>query len=414
MRDRKIRIAALRWIAAAWMGFLVMSPPLCAAGAEETAIGDQTAGTAAEETAGGDQTADAAAEGTAGGNESGAAARAVTTVEYGKLGELLVQGNLDLQQANNNYETNKKNYQKILDSLREEQDYMKFLADKYEDDPEAKASYSANAAILGNSASQVSRRIDSLNGKSQTLSVEKNVDNYTITAQTRMNSYNQMALNVAAKEKSVQAAEASYNAVLKKQLAGAATSADVSAAANRLEKERNLLTSYRQQESQMRFQLLSMLGLPDDGSVSIGKIPEPDLAAIEAVNFEEDRQKAVNNNNSVKNVRHSNAGTTAEIQRKFTEETEAVGNAEVEIDAVYQQMQASKLSYQAARDSYQSAVLNYESLKRRQQAGILTQTEYLEGEASYLQAVSEMGAASMNLYQAYESYQWEVKGIPQN
>lgn len=381
MRDRKIRIAVLRWIAAIWLGFSVMSPVLCAAAAEETD----------------------------GGNED--MAPAVTTVEYEKLSELLMQGNLDLQQANDNYETNKKNYQIILDSLREEQDYMKFLADKYEDDAEAKASYSANAAILGSSASQISRRLDALNGKSQTLSAEKNVDNYTITAQTRMNSYNQLALNVAAKEKAVQAAEASYHATLQKQLAGAATSADVSSAANRLEQERNLLTSYKQQESQMKFQLLSMLGLPNDGSVEIGGIPEPDLAEIDAVNFEEDKQKAINNNSSVKNVRHSNAGTTAEIQRKFTEETEAVGTAEADFHALYQQLQASKLSYQAAQNGFQSAVLSYESLKRRQQAGILNQTEYLEGEASYLQALAEMGAASMNLYQAYETYRWEVKGI---
>lgn len=332
------------------------------------------------------------------------------TVEYDNLSQLLIDGNLDLKQANDNYETNKKNYQEMLESLREEQEYMRFLADKYEDDDAAKASYSANASILGNTASQISKRIELLNTASQSLSVEKNIDSYTITAQTRMNSYNQMILNVAAKEKSVEAAEASYQATLKKQAAGAATVADVLSAADDLEQEKNLLTSYRQQADDLRFQLLSMLGLPDDGTVTIGTIPEPDLAAIEAIDYEADKQTAINNNTSVKNVRHSGAGTMAEVEQKFAREAEAAGTAESEIYSTYQQLLSLKLTYQAAQDAWQSAQISYRSLQLKQKAGMLSQTDYLTGEAQYLQSAADMGAAAMNLQQAYESYKWEVKG----
>lgn len=332
------------------------------------------------------------------------------TVEYDNLSQLLVDGNLDLKQANDSYETNKKNYQEMLESLREEQEYMRFLADKYEDDDAAKASYSANASILGNTASQISKRIELLNTASQSLSVEKNIDSYTITAQTRMNSYNQMILNVAAKEKSVEAAESLYQAELKKQSVGAATAADVLSAADRLDQEKNLLTSYRQRADDLRFQLLSMLGLPDNGTITIGTIPEPDLSAIDAIDYEADRQTAINNNNNVKNVRHSRAGTMAEVQQKFAEEAEAAGTAETEIYSAYQKLLSLKLAYQAAQDAWQSEQISYQSLQLKQKAGMLSQTEYLTGEAKYLQAAADMGAAAMNLQQAYESYQWEVKG----
>lgn len=332
------------------------------------------------------------------------------TVEYDQLSQLLIDGNLDLKQANDSYETNKKNYQEMLESLREEQAYMRFLADKYEDDAAAKATYSANAAILGNTASQITSRIEALNRKTSTLSVEKNIDSYTLTAQTRMNSYNQMILNVVAKEKSVEAAEASYQEALKKQAIGAATAADVLSAADRLKQEQNLLDSYRQRADTLRFQLLSMLGLPDDGTVAIGTIPEPDLTAIDAIDYEADKQTAVNNNSSVKNVRHSGAGTMAEVQQKFAQEAEAAGTAEAEIYSTYQQLLSLKLTYQAAQDAWQSVRISYQSLQLKQKAGMLSQTEYLTGEAEYLQAAADMGAASMNLQQAYEAYQWEVKG----
>lgn len=334
-----------------------------------------------------------------------------TAVEYDSLRQLLIDGNQDLKEANDTYNTNMKNYQEMLQELRDEQDYMRLMAKKYEDDAEAKATYSANAAILGNSASQISKRIERLNSATQTLSVEKNIDSYLLTAQTRMNSYNQMVLNAAAKEKAVEAAEAAYQATVKKQSAGAATASDVLSASDTLEQQKNLLTSYQQQADDLRFSLLSMLGLTDDGSVSIGSIPLPDLSAIDAIDYETDKEKAVNNSSTVKSVRTSSAGTMAEVEQKFAREAEAAGTAETDFYSTYQDVMAKKLSYQAAEDAWESAQITYNSLQLKKSAGMVNQTEYLEGEAAYLQAKAEWGAAYMALRQAYEAYEWELKGI---
>ncbi len=334
------------------------------------------------------------------------------TVEYENLSQLLVEGNLDLQQANDNYYTNKENYQQMMETLRDEQAYMKLMADHYEDeDEEAAAQYKANASILGTTASQMSKRIEALNRKSSTLSVEKNIDSYTMSAQTQMNSYNQMALNVEAKRKAVEAAQSSYEAMVVKQQTGAATADDVLTALDALDQQKNLLSSYEQQAAALRFSLLSMLGLADQENVVIGKIPEPDLAAIDATDFESDKQTAINNDKSVQSARHSNAGTTAEIQQKFKTEAEAAGSAEADITDSYQQLLARRAEYQAALEAYESQLLTYQSLQRKQQAGMLSETDYLQGEAAYLEALAKKETASMTLTQTYQSYLWEVKGI---
>ena len=317
-------------------------------------------------------------------------------IEYDNLRQLLLEGNLELKQANDSYESNKKNYQDLMEQMQDEQAYMKFLAEKYED-TEEEATYRSNAAILGAQVTRLSKQLEAMNRQTKKLSVEENTDSYTMAAQSVMNSYNQMALNVTASEKRVQAAEASYEAMKKKHSAGAA---------DRLISQRNLLSAYQQQSSQLRFQLLSMLGLPDDGTVTIGTLPEPDLIAVDAVDYESDKQKAVNNNSSVQNVRHSRAGTTSEIHRKAAQEVEAVGNAEAEFLA----MQTAKVQYLAAVDAHDSACMSYESLQLKKQAGMLSQTEYLEGEAEYLQNLADYGEASMNLIAAMESYRWAVKG----
>lgn len=341
--------------------------------------------------------------------ESAVEAGTIITVEYDNLRQLLLDGNLDLRQANDSYESTKKNYQELMEQMREQQAYMKFLADKYEDTEDG-ATYSMNAGILGGQASMLSKRIEAINRKTQTLTVEDNTDSYTMAAQSVMNSYNQMALNVKAKEKSVQAKEAAYEAMVKRQSVGAATAAEVMEAADQLSSEQNLLGSYRQQEAQLRFRLLAMLGLEDQEGVMIGTIPDPDLAEIDQVNFEEDKQRAINNSSTVQSVRHSRAGSTAEISRKSDQETEAVGNAEAEFLEAYQKLQAGKLEYQAAKDSYESAKISYDSLQKKRQAGMVSQTEYLEEEASYLEALAKRGIASMNLTQTLEDYQWLVKG----
>ena len=42
---------------------------------------------------------------------------------------------------------------------------------------------------------------------------------------------------------------------------------------------------------------------------------------------------------------------------------------------------------------------------------MLSNTEYLQGEADYAKSKAAKESASMHLVQAYESYCWEVKGI---
>ena len=138
---------------------------------------------------------------------------------------------------------------------------------------------------------------------------------------------------------------------------------------------------------------------------------EPDLAAIGAIDFESDKNKAIGNDSNVQNQRHSKAVSTAEMNQRFRQVDEAEGTAEASITAAYQELQARLLQYQAALESYAGAELVYQSQKRRQAAGMLSNTEYLQGEADYAKSKAAKETASMNLVQAYESYCWEVKGI---
>lgn len=334
----------------------------------------------------------------------------VTCVDYNNL-EQLVQNNRNLKNALDNYTSNKETYENMLKTLEDERDYMKFMQEKYEDDAEAKATYKMNASMLNMSISQITKQLESQESKTQTTSRQKTIDSYVLTAQSLMRTYNQMNTKAQAEEKNYQAAQSSYQAALKKQSAGMATAADVMAASDTMQSAKNRYESYRQQASNARFNLLSALGLDTSVGIAIGSVPLPDLAAIEAVDFNSDMEQAIGNSSSVQNARHQSAGTATEISVKSDQESQAEGTVCSRMQSLYDQLKAAKLQYDGAEAVYQSASITYASLQKKQQAGMLSQSDYLQGVADYYSALDAKETAVVNLNQAWETYNWTVKGV---
>ncbi len=334
----------------------------------------------------------------------------VTSVDYNNL-EQLVQNNRSLKNALDNYISSRETYENMLKTLEDERDYMKFMQEKYEDDAEAKATYKMNASMLNMSISQITKQLESQESKTQTTSRQKTIDSYVLTAQSLMRTYNQMNSKAQAEEKNYQAAQSSYQAVLKKQSAGMATAADVMAASDTMQSAKNRYESYRQQASNARFNLLSALGLDTSADIAIGSVPLPDLSAIDAVDFNSDVEQAVGNSASVQNARHQSAGTATEISVKSDQESQAEGTVRSRMQSLYEQLKAAKLQYEGAEAAYQSASITYTSLQKKQQAGMLSQSDYLQGVADYYSALDARETAVVNLNQAWESYNWTVKGV---
>lgn len=334
----------------------------------------------------------------------------VTCVDYNNL-EQLVQNNRNLKNALDNYTSNKETYENMLKTLEDERDYMKFMQEKYEDDAEAKATYKMNASMLNMSISQITKQLESQESKIQTTSRQKTIDSYVLTAQSLMRTYNQMNTKAQAEEKNYQAAQSSYQAAMKKQSAGMATAADVMAASDTMQSAKNRYESYRQQASNARFNLLSALGLDTCVGIAIGSVPLPDLAAIEAVDFNSDMEQAIGNSSSVQNARHQSAGTATEISVKSDQESQAEGTVRSRMQSLYDQLKAAKLQYDGAEDAYQSASITYASLQKKQQAGMLSQSDYLQGVADYYSALDAKETAVVQLNQAWETYNWTVKGV---
>ena len=342
-----------------------------------------------------------------------AAPRAMAaTVEYENLRQLLLDGNPSLQESS--YFTSLENIEYQLNILERERDDMRDYKKEYQaSDPATAAQYKRSADSLTASMVRLRKQLDRLTNE-RTSSLTDTLDSLEMTAQTRMNAYNQMAAQAGAKEKTLAAAQRSYESTLLRYNAGMATEADILSAGDKLLQEQNALESYRQQVTSLRRTLLSMLGLSDTADVTIGASPAPDLAAIAAIDFEGDKTRAVNNDPTVQMIRHTRGGSTLDRQMNDLEEQEATGNAEASFTNTWNVLQARLTEYSAAQAGLANAQQSYDGTLRRRQAGMATETDVLKSESQYLSAQAQFTSASISVLQAWEDYKWEVKGVGGN
>lgn len=328
------------------------------------------------------------------------------TIEYDNLRELLIEGNSDLKYSQSL--TTVKNLDYQLKVLREEAQSLAANGRIYSDDTETSSQYKSSAAVLTRTIDQLERQLEKQT--SDTASINSNADSLTMSAQSTMISYLQMQENADAMQKKAEAAEVKYNNAVTRQAAGTATDSDVTDAHTEMINAQSQALSYKQQAADLRRTLLDLLGITDGEDVTIASLPDPDITAIEAIDHDTDKQLAVDNDSTVKSVRHGKGSSSANMEIKDANEEAAVGNAEASYEEAYLAVKNGLEEYYAAQKGLAVAEQNYQSLQRKKSAGMLTTADELSGESDYISAKSQYETAKMSLIAAYENYKWMLKG----
>ena len=334
----------------------------------------------------------------------------ITKIEYSDLRELIKAGNFSYLHSQNRQSAP---YEKMHETLKEEYNYLKKMADSYKNDgdTEMQALYENNAKNIRTSMAQVQSTINRMNSASQEKTMEDLADTLTASAQNLMNSYNQMAANVVAMEKNVEAAQSSYDAAVKKRSAGLIKDTELESEKSSLERQQNSLASLKEQQSELKESLLTLLGLSGRTDVEIGTVPDPDMAAIRAVSVENDLQTAISNDPTwVSEMKSKVTGTDNRELRK-QRISEASQNAEISLRSTYENLQNAVSQYEAAESAYSAAKQAWDTVQKKQAAGMLSKNAYISGESAWLSGEAAMNTAKLNLVSAYESYVWRVAGV---
>ena len=284
----------------------------------------------------------------------------------------------------------------------------------------------ATAKALRQSARQM-RNAASMMGQSlkKTSSTQRQVDRQAnsliMNVQSMMNQYEQLVSQRAMAAKGVELARTARALQDTMQSQGMAVDSDVLSAAASLSSAQSQLASLDAGMEQIYKLLCSFTGYDPASGVTFGAIPSADLAAIDAIDVNADKEKAVNNNYNLISLRSSTGGGMTDFQARTTKTTTQTENrlrnveysentVRSDIQALYDQILEKRAAYDAAKTAYESGKMVWDAAQIQKQNGSLSQIQYLQQELAWLTTESGYHCAGLELQQAIQNYRWAVAG----
>ena len=267
------------------------------------------------------------------------------------------------------------------------------------------------AAMTQNSALKSDISADSSYVDSDMRKIQhiKNQKGIVVSTQNLFNSYNQLRVNADLIQKNVEVMEAAANAVQTQASIGMATQADVLKAQKNLQSIKSTQTETLSSLETLRQNLCMMTGWSYNAQPEIKEVPQADLAAIDQINLEADRQKALENNYD---LQYSRKALNNSTDKKNQERT--VKNLEQSISAsmtnLYNDIQQKKIAWQLAQAELATEQQSMSATETKRGLGMVSDLEYLQAQSSFLGKQIAEKTANMALFQAVETYNWAVNG----
>ena len=271
------------------------------------------------------------------------------------------------------------------------------------------------AAMTQNSAlkSDISADSSYVDSDMRKIKHIKNQKGIVVSTQNLFNSYNQLRINADLIQKNVEVMEAAANAAQTQASIGMATQADVLKAQKNLQSIKSTQTETLSSLETLRQNLCMMTGWSYDAQPEIKEVPQADLAAIDQINLEADRQKALENNYDLQySKRALNNMQENSTDKKNQERT--VKNLEQSISAsmtnLYNDIQQKKIAWQLAQAELATEQQSMSAVETKRGLGMVSDLEYLQAQSSFLGKQIAERTANMALFQAVETYHWAVNG----
>ena len=348
--------------------------------------------------------------------EDGAQAETLTddVLEYGELQAMIRNYNPTMEEAWSSYNETLQEYADAREQLKFEQRGAYTDKKDAEDsgDTEQYSYYSSEEEIYRSAASTYYTMYDSMQSASSTSSMRQTERQLTAAAQSLMISYETMRLEADTARKMLELYEKEYDLVLAGVQAGTATEADVLEAQDYVLTVQSSLASAQSAMESVYDSLCLTVGRDTDGSLTIASIPEADESRISAMNLETDTQKAIGNNTTLINERHTSAeSSTAGSENKKRSVAESEEKLTIKMKQLYQDVLQKKEERDAAKTAYENAGLQKQAADAKYRAGMISQREYLSAEMEYIGQTASYRAADLAFEQAMDTYDWAVLGL---
>lgn len=335
-------------------------------------------------------------------------------LEYDEIPLRIHYYNTNIRQ---NWEDLDKTYQKLqrgieeLRSGRRKAEREKDSAKKH-GDIENQIGMAVQEKMINGAIDQMGTSARRLYRQGNLSSLRRGEDQLTMQAQSLMLSYDTTRKQMEIMNRLHQVYIRQYQIVQRKQALGMVTDTEMQDAAQNLLSCESSLLSMESVLAGLRRDLCSIVGWKSAQPLEIGEIPPVDLSQYPERDLAEDTRLAVGNNQQLMELRRSEKGkTSAGIQARKALIEEQERAMEVKLRHLYDAVDSSYASHQAASTGYQAALHQKSALERRYQMDMISEAEFLEGMVAFYQKEAEWKLADVNLRMAAETYGWAVKGL---
>lgn len=332
-------------------------------------------------------------------------------LEYDEIGNLVEYYNPTYQQALQNVQINIQPYEDAAEQLRgTAKELIEDAKNEKDDNVMLYMTYRGYAKGYQEAAKtfeKVAQKIKS-STRSTLNSARKQL---TSGVQQLILGYYQALASKELVDTAAELSQAAYDSTLTQRNLGMATDGDVQSALKSLQSAQAQQQSLNDTLTSLKRNLQFMTGWSYDAQVDIGEAPVPDLSRIDGMNPENDLPTAIGNNYTLLGQRRASANSTADRDAKMRTLDESEAKIKVQLDTLYQEVAQSKAAYEASLLALESANLTMAGNEKKYEMGMLGRLEYLQLKLAYLQQKMAADAASLNLVQAIENYNWAVEGL---
>ncbi len=231
------------------------------------------------------------------------------------------------------------------------------------------------------------------------------------TVQNLYLQYEAQAAQEAALQKSEELAQARLEEAQARQALGGAAARDVLMAQRTLTQARSGALQLEAGLSNLRQNLLILLGFPYNAPVEFEPVTPPEESRIAAMNPQADRQAAVWANYDLQTIKQTAADGSAARGNKqrnvaMTEQTVAI-----QLENLYAGVMAKRQAFEGVKAQYEAAQKSWQAAQAQNALGMLGRADYLQAEYAWLSSQAAYTAAVCDYERAAGDYEWAVKGL---
>lgn len=337
-------------------------------------------------------------------------------MEYNELADLVHEYNPTVQNNRVEYQDY---YDKDQDDISNE--YFKKAADaadmvQYPNDEDGGYAAKYADAMMAEVTIRSMRQqgLDNLDdGEIKGMTYAKTEAGTVQAVQKSMIAYNQYQLQLKQAKENRKYLEAVYHSVQTKAQAGLATQSDALTARQNMLDTDTTIAQLERSIQDTRQSLCVATGWRYDAEPEIRSIPQADPSVISTLNPPADKETALAANYTLKiNERKLNNSqdktSTQKLQIAINDNRQKINS---DIDLAYNAILQAQVSYQQALAELDVETKNMETANRKRQSGSISELQYLQQENAYVQKQVNAELKNIDLFQALETYQWNVKGL---